>query len=455
MTGQNDQRDPVPGHPPPGGGRTHMEVSPARLTLGWRQDTAATLDEHVDRYGPLPRPGHSRQLRPGALADAVAAAGLTGRGGASFPTGTKLHAVASGRGPAVVVANGMESEPASQKDRALLTHAPHLVLDGADLAATAVQADVVHICLPRTATGLVDQMCRAVQDRRRSGVGSTPVEVHDVPPHYVSGEETALVRWLNGGEARPVSSRQRPFERGVRRRPTLIDNVETLAHIALIGRFGPAWFRQAGLADAPGTMLATVSGAVRHPGVYELAVGTPIGALLTWSRAAPDASAVLIGGYFGTWHEARSAAGIPMSPQWLGRAGASPGAGVLIVLPAAACGLTETARVLGYLAGQSAGQCGPCAFGLPAIAADFADLASGRAGVAGLERLERRFGVLTGRGACRHPDGAVRLAASALTVFAADARAHAGHLPCAPAQAGAAGGGVLPVPRPWAEGEWE
>lgn len=276
-----------------------------------------------------------------------------------------------------------------------------------------------------------------------------------MPPHYVSGEETSLVRWLNGGEARPLSSRQRPFERGVRRRPTLIDNVETLAHIALIARLGPAWFRQAGLADAPGTMLATVSGAVHHPGVYELAVGTPIAELLAWSRAAPDAAAVLIGGYFGTWHEARSVAGSPMSPQWLRQAGASPGAGVLIVLPEAACGLSETARVLGYLAGQSAGQCGPCAFGLPAIAADFADLAIGRADGAVLERLERRLGVLTGRGACRHPDGAVRLAASALTVFAADARAHADHLPCAVARRGAADGGVLPIPRPWADGEWE
>ncbi len=394
-------------------------------------------------------------MRSGMLADAVAAAGLTGRGGASFPTGAKLHAVAAGRGPAVVVANGMEGEPASEKDHALLSRAPHLVLDGAILAAEAVRADVVHVCLPRTRPWLVDQMRSAVTDRQRSGIGGTPIEVHDLPPRYVSGEETSLVRWLNGGEARPLSSLRRPFERGVRQRPTLIDNVETLAHIALIGRFGPAWFRQAGLADAPGTMLATVSGAVGSPGVYELAVGTPIADVLAWSRAGPDAAALLIGGYFGTWHELQAVAGVPMSPRCLRQAGASPGAGVLIVLPEAACGLSETARVLGYLAGQSAGQCGPCAFGLPAIAADFAELASGRGDGTVLDRLERRFGVLTGRGACRHPDGAVRLAASALTVFGADARAHARHRPCAAARRGAAGGGILPIPRPWAEGEWQ
>jgi NADH:ubiquinone oxidoreductase subunit F (NADH-binding) len=175
-------------------------------------------------------------------------------------------------------------------------------------------------------------------------------------------------------------------------------------------------------------------------------------------------SAVLIGGYFGTWHELRAVAGLPMSAERMRRVGASPGAGVLIALPAAVCGLTETARVLGYLADQSAGQCGPCAFGLPAIAEDFAQLALGRPSGAVLERLDRRLGALPGRGACRHPDGAVRLAASALAAFATDAQAHARRMPCPAARRGGAAGGVLPIPRPWsggqrpeeerAEGEW-
>ncbi len=424
--------------------------TPARLTAGWRRSGhPATLDEHQDCYGPRPHRG-----RPGALAEAVARAGLTGRGGAGFPTGTKLRAVAGRRGPAVVVANGMESEPASEKDQALLSRVPHLVLDGAVLAAEDVRADVVHVCLPRTRPGLVDRVRAAAADRDRSGMDGMPIEVHELPHHYVSSEETSLVRWLNGGEARPAGGRERPFERGVRRRPTLVDNVETLAHIALIARFGPAWFRQAGLPDAPGTMLATVSGAVDHLGVYEIEVGTPIADVLAWSRAREGVSAVLVGGYFGTWHELRAVAGVPMSKEPLRRVGASPGAGVLVALPEAVCGLSETARVLGYLAGQSAGQCGPCAFGLPAIAEDFAQLALGRPDGAVLERLDRRFGALPGRGACRHPDGAVRLAASALAAFAPDVQAHARHRPCAAARLGAAGVGVLPIPRPWAEGEW-
>ena len=431
-----------------------------RLTAGWRSSgRPAGLDEHLDRYGPLPD-----RARPGALARAVTEAGLTGRGGAGFPTGTKLQAVGARRGPAVVVANGMEGEPASEKDHALLSRAPHLVLDGAVLAAEDVRAEVVHVCLPRTKPGLADVVREAVADRQRARRDGVPVEVHELPHYYVSSEETSLVRWLNGGEARPLGGRERPFERGVRRRPTLVDNVETLAHLALIARFGPAWFRQAGRPEAPGTMLATVSGAVDRPGVYEIEVGTPVADVLAWSRVREPAGAVLIGGYFGTWHDLADVAAAGMSAPQLRRAGASPGAGVLIALPEGACGLSETARVLGYLAGQSAGQCGPCAFGLPAIADDFAQLAQARASGAVLERLDRRLGALPGRGACRHPDGAVRLAASALTAFAPDVHAHARHRPCFAARRFDARGetsspAILPVPaaapdEQWAEGGW-
>ena len=417
-------------------------TGPARLTAGWRRSgDSATLGEHQDCYGPLPG-----RARPGALASAVTEAGLTGRGGAGFPTGIKLRAVGEHRGRAVVVANGMEGEPASEKDQALLSRAPHLVLDGAVLAAEDVRADVVHVCLPRTRPGLADLVREAVADRHRSGVGRVPIEVHELPHHYVSSEETSLVRWLNGGEARPLGGRERPSERGVRRRPTLVDNVETLAHIALIARFGPAWFRQAGLPDAPGTMLVTVAGAVDRPGVLEIGVGTPITDVLEAGRVRDGVGAVLVGGYFGTWHELQAVAGLPMSKERLQRVGASPGAGVLVALPRAVCGLSETARVLGYLADQSAGQCGPCAFGLPAIAEDFAQLALGRPSGAVLERLDSRLGVLPGRGACRHPDGAVRLAASALAAFAPDVQAHASHRPCAAARGGAAHAGVLPIP---------
>jgi NADH:ubiquinone oxidoreductase subunit F (NADH-binding) len=422
-----------------------------RLTLGWnRSDRAATLREHADRYGPAPFGTMSKQ----DLLAQVAAARLTGRGGAGFPTATKMRAVASNRGPAVVVANGMESEPASEKDQALLARAPHLVLDGIAVAAEAVGAAEAHLCLPRTRGWLVDIVMAAVTERQRAGLDHVQVSVHDLPHHYVSSEETSLVHWLNGGDARPVTTPPRPFDRGVGKRPTLIDNVETLAHVALIARYGAGWFREAGLADAAGTMLTTVLGAVRQPGVYEVEAGAAVGDVLALAGVDPASEAVLIGGYFGTWHSTSSVAALPLTAAGLRQAGGSPGAGVLFALPPGSCGLAEAARIMRFLASQGAQQCGPCIFGLPAISEDIAQLAAGRPDGDPLSRMQRRFGVISGRGACRHPDGAVRMAASAMQTFAADAHSHARRRPCLASHRGGSQAAVLPVPRPWAAGEW-
>ncbi len=151
--------------------------------------------------------------------------------------------------------------------------------------------------------------------------------------------------------------------------------------------------------------------------------------------------AVLAGGFFGSWLP------VPLSTTAPER-----GAGVLVALPEGACGLAETAAALGYLAAQSARQCGPCRFGLPAVAEDFAALALGNADARRLDRLHRRLGLLPGRGACSHPDGAARLAASALRVFADDVRQHVHAGPCRAAYAPL----VLPVPaaQPPEEQEW-
>jgi NADH:ubiquinone oxidoreductase subunit F (NADH-binding) len=232
----------------------------------------------------------------------------------------------------------------------------------------------------------------------------------------------------------PTTVPPRPFERGVGGRPTLVDNVETLAHVALIARYGPDWFGQVGDAGTPGTMLITVSGAVRYPGVYEIGAGSRLGDVLALCGGNTEDGAVLVGGYFGTWHATRDVARLPLSAAGLRDAGASPGTGVIFALPAGRCGLAEAARILGFLAGQGAGQCGPCMFGLPAIANDFTQLANGRPDGDVLERLHRRLGAITGRGACRHPDGAVRMAASALAAFAPDASAHAAGRPCVEAR---------------------
>ncbi len=345
----------------------------------------------------------------------VTASGLTGRGGAGFPTGRKLDAVAAGERP-VVIANAAEGEPASSKDRNLLTYVPHLVIDGLVLAARAVGADEAHIYLPAS---LADAVHRAFAERR----DRVPVTVHIAPDAFVVGEESAVVSAVGGGRPIPQDKAVRIVERGLHGRPTLVQNVETLAHLALIVRYGPAWFRSQGTAAEPGTFLATISGVVTDPGVYEFPYGVRLADLLATAGGVTDRlRAVLIGGYHGAW--------IPPDPDLavsragLGRYDATPGAGIVHALPYGSCGLLATAGVVSYLAAESAGQCGPCINGMPRIAETFQVLARRDADphlVADLERLGR---LVSGRGACKHPDGTVRLVRSSLWMFADEVRDH-------------------------------
>ncbi|MFF7645127.1 NADH-ubiquinone oxidoreductase-F iron-sulfur binding region domain-containing protein [Streptomyces canus] len=415
----------------------------ARLLAGWYATGAlATLTDHLRRHGPVPVAPVPDGRTSMPLVEAVERAGLTGRGGAGFPTARKLRAVAERGGRTVLVVNAMESEPASFKDQFLLAVAPHLVLDGAVLAATVIGADTVHVCLPRTRAVQYAQLSAALNDRRRARLDPVRLRLHALPHAYVSSESTSLVSWLNGGPARPQGNPPRTHERGVARRPTLVHNAETLAHLALIARRGPDWFRRAGTPDEPGTTLVTVSGAVTDPGVQEVALGTPLATIIDRAGGPTEAlRAVLLGGFSGTWLPAEDVR-TPLTRRDLDPLGASPGAGVLVALPRSACGLGETARMLAYLAAHSAHQCGPCHFGLPAVAEDFTALAAGRADQGLMSRLHRRTALLPDRGACRHPDGAARLAASALRAFADDVDQHLTHGACAAAHRPA----LIPVP---------
>jgi len=392
-------------------------VPTSRLLAGWALDgRPEDLDTHHRRHGPLP------ELGLDALADRVDAAGLRGRGGGGFPTARKLRAVAAHRRRPVVVANGCEGEPASQKDAALLACAPHLVLDGLVLAARALGATTAILAV-HTAGHLREQLAM-----RNDPI---PIDLREVPARYVASEETALVRFLSGGPATPTTSPPRPAERGVRGLPTLVDNVETLAQLALVARYGPEWFRSVGTPDLPGTLLVTAGGAIASPGVVEVPGGTPVRAVLDRAGGPTEpVQAVLSGGYGGAWLPV-SAIDTPLTHAALRRAGSSLGVPILLALPARSCGLAQTAHLLHYLALQSAGQCGPCRFGLPAVTADLTAIACGtRDAHDAHARLLRRLDVVTGRGACALPDGAVRLARSAVTVFGTDLRHHLRGRPC-------------------------
>lgn len=414
-----------------------------------------SLEQHVALHGPLEYRGRRGTAR--GLVDEVRAAGLTGRGGAAFPTYRKLEAVSHAPGSPVVVANGAEGEPASYKDRTLLHADPHLTLDGLQLAAEAVGARQAYVYVHRDQR-LLRRIAEAVTARQHAGVDRVPVTVVAAPPRFIAGQETAVVNRIEGGPALPRHAPVRVTERGIDGAPTLVQNVETLAHLALIGRHGAAWFRTVGTADEPGTVLTTVhvsdpertsdteyASNTEHLSntarVVETAAGATLYHLLDLGRS--PARAVLVGGYHGCWLPTEHAARLPLTNAALRGEGASMGAGVLAALPADRCGLRETARIVAYLAAESAGQCGPCLNGLPRIAHALAVLAGPGAHPAERLAVQRWAGLVERRGACHHPDGSMRLVRSALTVFADELARHEHGRCCA-----ATDRPFLPLPTP-------
>ena len=381
------------------------------------------LAGHLTALGPVPLPSGRPHGWRDALLSALEVSGLAGRGGAGFPAAIKLNVAHDGGPGGVVVVNAMEGEPASDKDKLLLIRSPHLVLDGAQLLAAASGAHRVIVCVPAGREQVASAVRTAMAERAGTASSPVPEQLVRPPDRFIAGEESALARWVAAGESLPSYRPDKGIALRIGRRAALVHNAETLAHVAMIARTGPDAFRAHGVVEDPGTSLVTITGAVEHPGVVEVDRGTPL--LDIANRATPvgPPQALLVGGYGGAWVSPAHFS-TPYASLSLRTIGAAAGVGVVVVLGADACGIMESARVAHYLAGQSAGQCGPCVYGLPAIADDVSRLAHGQVDPALMLRLTRRLDQVDGRGACRHPDGAVQLVRSALNVFAADANAH-------------------------------
>jgi NADH:ubiquinone oxidoreductase, NADH-binding (51 kD) subunit len=367
--------------------------------------------EHARRLGPLPKGGH-------ALIDLLVRTGLTGRGGAAFPVGLKWRAVAAAsHGSAVVIVNGAEGEPHSRKDRLLMTSRPHLIIDGALLAAASVKAKQVAIYVGEEHHAALRSMSEAVAER--TDHERRLMRIVAAPARYVAGDSSAAVHLVDAGVATPTTTPPSPHVRGVDGAPTLVQNVETLAHVALIARTG----------IATDTVLITVAGAVRAPGVFEVNVGTPLGEAVQLAGGASEPPrAVLLGGYFGRWLEPADAWSLPIDPHALRARGLSLGCGVIGVLPASRCPVCEVAGIMRYLASESSAQCGPCFFGLRALADASTRIAEHGTDPGDLQRLQRWSAEVLGRGACKHPDGAVMFLQSALKTFGNDFAQHPAHM---------------------------
>lgn len=383
-----------------------MTTAPAAFTIG----EARLLAPH-----PVPFTERDRSWLQQALHDVR----LLGRGGAAFPVAAKLEATRRG---AYVVVNGTEGEPASWKDRVLMRSAPLLIVNGALVVARALRSRGITIAVTD------DQSHAALRAAAGAVPGGEAIRIERTIHDFVGGEVNALLNGLSGRPVAPNGRRTLPTERGLHDQPTFASNAETFAHIALLAALGPQEYARIGTAAEPGTSLVTLLGDVPHPGVIELPNGTPM------SRVVAAGRPMLIGGYHGTWTTAED---LRIERPSLKARGIGWGAGVVAVLPEDTCPIGEVARVATWLAAESIGQCGPCVFGLASIANDLTELAGGR--TVDLRRLHERVGLVEGRGACRHPDGAARFVATAMQAFDADVRAH---------QAGGCGRttqGVLPI----------
>ena len=356
---------------------------------------------HYAIHGPQPAVDLPRLL---GMLDGVA---LAGRGGAGFPLAAKIRALPVGTRREVVI-NGCESEPASVKDRLLLRFTPHLVLDGALSLAASLGAHRVTLAVHDSLSA--DSVRAAIAERSDARI----VRIHRVPGGFVSGEARAVMRSIRGGPAIPPGRRIHASSYGA-----ILGNVETFAQLAVLLRLGPQRYGATGSLAEPGSTLLSLGGAVSRSGVVEVPLGIPLGVLLEASHAAP-AQAVVVGGYHGSWLPADPE--LRLSRAGVTQAGGSFGAGVVLVLDHETCGLGELLGVTDWLAAESAKQCGPCVFGLPALARDVRAIWSGDRN--GLAQGLRHADLVDGRGACRHPEGAARFVRSGLNALSDDIAAH-------------------------------
>jgi NADH:ubiquinone oxidoreductase subunit F (NADH-binding)/ferredoxin len=362
------------------------------------------------------------------LIDLAERAGLTGQGGASFPTGAKWRRV-EGKSRPVVVVNGAEREPGTVKDRYLLAHRPGLVLDGLRLAMRAVGASEAVAAIDEDAAAEHDALLASIAEARSLGLlAGLDIRTHKVPTRYVAGEETALLSLIDGGGALPRARPPYPSDIGLSGRPTLVQNVETLADLALAMAMGIEDFRAAGTADSPSTGLFSVGTFGGTMTLFERPYGYPLRSLLAEAGQLDGLRAALVGGYAGGLL-GPEALDVALTRDSLAAAGACIGTKSIQTVGAGQCPVGATAKIVGYFGTETARQCPPCWRGLPDMAALLNDLESGHATPGTVAELRAFMSTLSGRGICRLPDGAARLVMSLLTNFADEVEKHLGG-PC-------------------------
>ncbi len=331
------------------------------------------------------------RMTPDEVLRAVKEARLRGRGGAAFPTGRKWEFARQAVGePKYLVCNADEGEPGTFKDRVLLECTPHRVLEGMALAAYAIGASRGYIYIRGEYAQAIRRIEEAVGKARQAGylgekILGTPfsfdIEVHRGAGAYVCGEETSLIDSIEGKRGFPRLRPPYPATAGLWAKPTVVNNVETLANVPDIVRDGPAAYRRLGTESSPGTKLYPLSGAVARPGLVEAEMGISLRKLVFefggGMRRGSEFKTALIGGAAGVFL-GPDMLDVPLECDALAARGAALGSGAVLVLDQGCRGASLLQDILHFFAHESCGQCVPCRLGTARLAEQMDALGEGR-----------------------------------------------------------------------------
>ena len=370
-----------------------------------------SLEEYVGRGGGKGLEA-AKAVEPAVIIDVVAESGLRGRGGAGFPTGRKWQTVAENRAPeapTTVIVNAAEGEPGTMKDRAILRRNPHVVVEGALIAARAVGADLVIFATKRSFEGEVERVRSAVEEADVHGwAEGVKVVVFEGPDEYLYGEESALLETIDGRW--PFPRVVPTFRRGLYSTsavdaavgPALVNNTETLANVARIVARGPSWFRTVGTDESPGTMVCTVTGSTRRHGVGEVHMGTPLREVIDEIGGGPREGrrikAVMPGVATGIIPAAHL--DTPVSYEALNAIGSGLGSGGFIVFDDSVDMAAVAAGVARFLSVESCGQCLPCKLDGMALSELLVDLSHSTLVAHDYEVMRRRVANVADRARC-------------------------------------------------------
>jgi NADH-quinone oxidoreductase subunit F len=329
------------------------------------------IDTYIERGGYQALAKALKEHQPADVVAMVKASGLRGRGGAGFPAGVKWGFVPPGVYPRYMVCNADEGEPGTFKDRVLIEHDPHGLIEGIAISSYACETEMAFIYIRGEYEFGAQRLERAIEQAHERGclgkdiLGNDynlDVVVHRGAGAYVCGEETALLSSLEGDRGHPRLKPPFPASEGIYRKPTIVNNVETLFNVPFIVERGADWYRDFGTEKSSGLKLFSISGHVNKPGVYELPLGTPMMRLINDCAGGPSQpiKAVIPGGSSTPMLPADKLEGLTLDYEAIAEAGSMLGSGAVIVIGQNTCIVRAVERLAEFYRHESCGKCIPC-----------------------------------------------------------------------------------------------